>query len=44
MQYSSSGEGAAVVSLGAVHIEEGVQVRVQVECGREEVVRETVTS
>ena len=36
-QYSSSGEGAAGVSLGAVHMEEGVQVRVQVECGREEV-------
>ena len=36
-QYSSLGEGAAGVSLGAVHMEEGVQVRVQVECGREEV-------
>ena len=35
-QYSSLGEGAAGVSLGAVHME-GVQVRVQVECGREEV-------
>ena len=31
------GEGAAGVSLGVVHMEEGVQVRVQVECGREEV-------
>ena len=29
-QYSSLGEGAAVVSLGAVVMEEGVQVRVQV--------------
>ena len=28
-QYSSLGEGAAVVSLGAVDMEEGVQVRVQ---------------
>ena len=37
VQYSSLGEGAAGVSLGAVHMEEGVQVRVQVECGREEV-------
>ena len=37
MQYSSLGEGAAVVSLGAVDMEGGVQVRVQVECGREEV-------
>ena len=36
-QHSSSGEGAAGVSLGAVHMEEGVQIRVQVECGREEV-------
>ena len=36
-QYFSLGEGAAGVSLGAVHMEEGVQVRVQVECGREEV-------
>ena len=36
-QYSSLGEGAAGVSLGAVHMDEGVQVRVQVECGREEV-------
>ena len=36
-QYSSLGEGAASVSLGAVHMEEGVQVRAQVECGREEV-------
>ena len=37
VQYSSLGEGAAVVSLGAVDMEEGEQVRVQVECGREEV-------
>ena len=37
VQYSSSGEGAAGLSLGAVHMEEGVQVRVQVEVGREEV-------
>ena len=36
-QDSSLGEGAAAVSLGAVLMEEGVQVRVQVECGREEV-------
>ena len=36
-QYSSLGEGAAGVSLGSVHMEEGVQVRVQVECGSEEV-------
>ena len=36
-QYSSLGEGAAGVSLGALHMEEGVQVRVQVEVGREEV-------
>ena len=36
-QDSSLGEGAAGVSLGAVLMEEGVQVRVQVECGREEV-------
>ena len=36
-KYSSLGEGAAVVSLGAVDMEEGEQVRVQVECGREEV-------
>ena len=35
-QYSSLGEGAAGVSLGAVHME-GVPVRVQVGCGREEV-------
>ena len=35
-QYSSLCEGAASVSLGAVHMEEGVQVRVQAECGREE--------
>ena len=31
------GEVAAGLSLGAVHMEEGVQVRVQVEVGREEV-------
>ena len=36
-QYSSLGERAAGVSLGAVQREEGVQVIVQVECGREEV-------
>ena len=30
VQCSSLGEGAAVVSLGAVVMEEGVQVRVQV--------------
>ena len=36
-QYSSLGESAAGVSLGAVVMEEGVQVRVQVECRREEV-------
>ena len=35
-QYSSFGEGAAGVSLGAVHMEERVQVRVQVEVGKEE--------
>ena len=32
------GESAAVVSLGAVHMEEGVQVRGQVECGRLEII------
>ena len=37
VQYSSLGEGAAGVSVGGVHMEEGVQVRVQVERGREEV-------
>ena len=36
VQYSSLGEGAENVSLGAVHMEEGVQIRVQVECGGEE--------
>ena len=36
-QYSSLCEGAAVISLGAVDIGEEVLVRVQVECGREEV-------
>ena len=36
-QYSSLGEGAASVSLGAGHMEEGVQVRVQVEVGSEEI-------
>ena len=37
VQYSSLGESAAFVSLGAVDMEEGVRIRVQVECGREEV-------
>ena len=37
VQHSSLGEGAAVVSLGAVVMEEGVLGRVQVVCGREEV-------
>ena len=37
MQYSSLCEGAAVISLGVVVIEDGVPGRVQVECGREEV-------
>ena len=37
VEYSSLGEGAAGVSVGAVHMEEGVQVRVQVECGSGEV-------
>ena len=37
MEYSSLCEGAAGVSLDAVDIEDGVPVRVQVECGREEV-------
>ena len=36
-QYYSLCGCAAVVSLGAVDMEEGVQVSVQVECGREEV-------
>ena len=36
-QYSVLGECAAVASLGAVDVEERVQVRVQAECGREEV-------
>ena len=36
-QDSSIGEGAAGVPLGAVHMEGGVQVSVQVACGREEV-------
>ena len=31
------GEGAANISLGAVLMEERVQVREQIECGREEV-------
>ena len=35
-QDSSVGGGAGVICLGAVHMEEGVQVRVQVEVGREE--------
>ena len=37
VQYSSLGEGATSVSLGAVHMEEGVRVRVQADCGGEEV-------
>ena len=37
MQYSSLGKGAVVNSLDAVDIGEEVLVRVQVECGREEV-------
>ena len=37
MQYSSLCVSAVVVSLGAVDIGEEVLVRVQVECGREEV-------
>ena len=37
VQFSSLAESMQQVSLGAVHMEEGVQVRVQVECGREEV-------
>ena len=36
-QDSSVGGGAGVICLGVVHMEEGVQVRVQVEVGREEV-------
>ena len=36
-QYSSLCDGAAVVSLDDVDIGEEVLVRVQVECGREEV-------
>ena len=36
VQYYSFGEVAAGVSLGAVHMKDGAQVRVQVECGREE--------
>ena len=36
-QYSSLCEGAAVLTLGVVDVEDGVQVRVKVECGREEV-------
>ena len=35
-QDSSVGGGAVVNCLGAIHMEEGVQVRVQVEVGREE--------
>ena len=35
-QDSSVGGGAGYVCLGAVHMEEEVQVRVQVEVGREE--------
>ena len=37
VQDSSVGGGAGVICLGVVHKEEGVQVRVQVEVGREEV-------
>ena len=37
MAYSSLCEGAAGVSAGAVHMEGGVQVKVQVEVKREEV-------
>ena len=36
-QYSSLGEGEEVVSIGAVHMGDKVHVRVQVECGRDEV-------
>ena len=36
-QYSSLCEGAVVLTLGGVNIEDGVPRRVQVECGREEV-------
>ena len=36
-QDSSVGGGAGVICLDVVHMEEGVQVRVQVEVGREEV-------
>ena len=36
-QYSSLGEGAVVNSLDAVDIGDEMLVRVQVECGREEV-------
>ena len=36
-QHSSLDQGAAVVSLGAVDMEGGVKVKMQVECGREEV-------
>ena len=34
-QDSSVGGGAGVICLGVVHMEEGVQVRLQVEVGRE---------
>ena len=37
MQNSSVGAGAGVICLGVVHMEEGVEVRAQVEVGREEV-------
>ena len=37
VQDSSVGGGAGVICLGVVHMEGGVQVRVQVEVGREEV-------
>ena len=36
-QDSSVGGGAGVICFGVVHMEEGVQVRVQVQVGREEV-------
>ena len=39
-QNSSSGEGAVVNCLGAVHMEEEVRDRVQVEVGREALVKE----
>ena len=36
-QYSSLCEGAVVSTLGSVDIEDGVQGKVPVECGRDEV-------